>query len=250
MENMNNESIKHLIIEKIKEGEANMRPRWHFILRTVLGIIGIIILILTSIYLVSFVIFAISSSGILTVSSFGFRGLKLFVLSLPWFIILAVLVFMVLLEFLVKKYAFSYKKPLLFSLIAVLILVVVGNFVVFRIGLHEKFFNYANRDGLPIMGGMYLSYVNHDLGSIHSGQVIGYSTSTIIIQDGAGRILSILVKPETYFPMGSTSVGLGDYVMIMEDSDSKTDDIKAFGIRKISRNFIQMRMAFPPLPPR
>ena len=52
-QNNNHNGIKKQITEAIKSGSLAMRPRWHFIFRTVLVILGMILMGLTILYLMS-----------------------------------------------------------------------------------------------------------------------------------------------------------------------------------------------------
>ena len=132
---MNN--VKDTVLNKIKEGEVAMRPRWHFVFKGGLALVGIGVLALWLIYLVSFIMFALATSGVIMIPAFGFQGLVGFLLALPWLLILVAAVFIVLLEILVNKYSFGYRKPLLYTLFGVVGFTVVGTFLVSQTGLHD-----------------------------------------------------------------------------------------------------------------
>src|SRR3989344_3614541 len=114
-------SIKEEVIARIKRGETIMRPRWHFVLRAMLYALGVLIAALALVYLASFIMFVLRETGLLFVPSFGFRGVGVFLFSLPWFLILLSLVFVFVLEVLVRRYAFAYRKPLLYSVFGIVI---------------------------------------------------------------------------------------------------------------------------------
>jgi hypothetical protein len=58
MDKKNSEnSISNNIEQAIKSGQVKMRPRWHFVLKTVLAISGGLFVLLTILYLASLIIF-------------------------------------------------------------------------------------------------------------------------------------------------------------------------------------------------
>ena len=148
MEHNHNNTLQETLLAKIKEGQMVMRPRWHFVLKAVLGILGMIILAMAALYLISFILFALREAGLLFIPGFGFHGVGVFLFSLPWILILVSLIFIFLLELLVKRYAFGYRKPLLYSLFGVLGLVVLGSILSyhFRTGIQ-----IVERQGMPVM---------------------------------------------------------------------------------------------------
>ncbi|MBU4141685.1 hypothetical protein KKE99_02325, partial [Patescibacteria group bacterium] len=91
--NKNQKSIKESILSVIKSGQVKMRPRWHFVLKTALAAFGVIILVLTVLYLASFIIFVLRQTGVLFVPAFGLQGWFAFFTNLPIFLIGLLIVF-------------------------------------------------------------------------------------------------------------------------------------------------------------
>src|SRR5262245_42216017 len=117
MHNNTDKTVKHTVLDAIKAGQVHMKPRWHFVLRGILLVLESILLALSLRYLASFIMFIVYRSGVWFTPGFGFRGLRVFLLSIPWLLILVSVAFLVLLELLVKRYAFAYKKPLAYSVV-------------------------------------------------------------------------------------------------------------------------------------
>ena len=92
----NNNSQKSLItgevLEKIKSGQVKMRPKAHFVLKTALVALGFILIILFVLYLISFIVFTLRMSGIWFAPGFGLYGIKIFLFSLPWLLILIAII--------------------------------------------------------------------------------------------------------------------------------------------------------------
>ena len=65
------------ILETIKARHIAMRPKWHFVLKSSLKVLGIIMLFLTIIFMASFILFVLRATGVLFVPLFGFRAISL-----------------------------------------------------------------------------------------------------------------------------------------------------------------------------
>lgn len=226
----NKNIIKDAVLAQIKSGQAIMKPKWHFILKTILVAIGVTIVALTLLYLVSFIFFVLRQTGVFFIPSFGFRGIGIFLISLPWLLILTGLVFFVTLEILVKRYSFTYRKPLLYSLIGIIIFVLVGSFIVSRTGIHQGLFRNAEEHRLPIVGSLYRNYGLQRMENVHPGTIDELTDEGFRMSNRRGEILNVLISSDTRFPLG-IDFEIGDRVVIIGERDNGT--IEAFGVRRI-----------------
>ncbi|MFH0712361.1 MAG: hypothetical protein V2A55_00665 [Candidatus Jorgensenbacteria bacterium] len=244
-------TIKESIVAKIKSGEVRMRPRWHFILETLLVIVGIMIVVLALLYLVSFSLFILRQNGVWFVTAFGSRGIGRFFASLPWIIILSGVVFVAILEILARRYSFVYRKPLLYSLIGIVVIVSAGGFFVSRVGIHEKFFRLAEEKRLPIGGALYERYGMRDFEDVYPGTFVATTTEGFQLTGPDGKTFTVKLSPRTRFPFGAEFVS-GDNVVVLGDREG--DVIDAFGVRRIEDKTVIFRMRpprdsmFPPHP--
>ncbi len=110
-------NINDRIFEKIKNGQVKMRPKLYFVLKSLIFALGIVLASILVLFLFSFIVFCLKLGGIWFLPKFGFRGLGIFFISFPWFLILLALFLIFLLEIIAKKYSFVYKRPIIFSLI-------------------------------------------------------------------------------------------------------------------------------------
>lgn len=222
-----------MVLEKIKAGKARMIPRWHFVLQAALAAVGFIIVALASLYLVSFIFFMLNKTGIWFLPAFGFRGIGTFLTSLPWLLIAAGIVFIILLEILVRHYSFGYRKPLLYSLLGIVIFVAVASALVSRTSFHEGLYKRAHMGRLPVFGKLYRGYESQRNRGAHTGVVTEITNDGFQMENLEGNILSIVVTPETSFPLG-LDFQKGDRVLVLGDLDGNT--VQAFGIRRIDEN--------------
>jgi hypothetical protein len=237
MENtpQNYKSIRDKVLESIKRGEVAMRPRWHFVLKGALVFVGAIITFSTLLYLVSFIIFVLHRSGMWFVPIFGLPGLYAFLIFFPWRLLVWVAIFIIILEILVRHYAFAYRRPLLYSAIGVLMAVLVGGFIVARTSLQNKLFVYAEAGRLPVGGRFYREFGNREFRGVQVGKVIEVRDPEFIMQairPPHEGVLKVFVTPETRLPFGE-GIFAGERVVVFGDREGNA--IRAIGVKSIER---------------
>ena len=192
-------SISELVIAAAKSGKLKMRPKWHFVLRAVLWLAGTMVAALAVLYLFSLFFFIARETGIWVAPIFGWRGILIFLVSIPWLLVLAVLFFIVILEILVRRYSFAYRLPLLYSAIALLLVVVVGSIVVAGTPLHGMLSHCSRRclaagigpeigRGPPCGTGFYRDLGPRRFDSIHKGVIGEISETEFVILTASEKI--------------------------------------------------------------
>lgn len=151
-------SIRDSVVAAITSGHIKMRPRWHFAALSALLAAGVVLLSLVLLYAASFIVFIMHQTGLWQAPIFGLRGLRVFLVSLPWLLLAAVVIFLVILEVLVKRYAFAYGRPLFYSVIGIVLLVIAGGLLVERTSLHRGLLRQAEENRLPWVGPLYRNY--------------------------------------------------------------------------------------------
>lgn len=230
-------NLKEQILARISEEKTRMRPRWHFVLKSFLAVVGFLIVVTTLIYMISLGAFFLRQSGVLFAPQFGIRGVRIFFVSLPWFLIVFSLVFIVVLEILVRKYSFGYRRPLLYTLVAVLCIVIGGGVVVARTPFHGTMLMRAERHELPFGEAWYRGYGKPRLREVHPGVISEMSAEGFRMVSPREEILTVIVTPQTRFPLG-LDFSEGDAVVVMGERDFSTTTIRAFGVRIIDPSFI------------
>jgi len=221
-------SIKSTILEKIKVGEVEMKSKWHFILKGLLMAFGVFIFAIAIIYLFSFILFILAQNGALFATEFGFHGIGIFFMSLPWILLLLVGIFVIILEKLVKKYSFSYRKPILYSILGILLMLLIGTFFVSRIGLHQSLSRFADEDRLPFWGGMYRGYGMQSFSNVHPGMISAITEDGFILTNRQGESLIVRFNSGTNLPK-DRDLQEGDSVVVM--GERLEDSVDAFGVR-------------------
>ncbi|MEI6057676.1 MAG: hypothetical protein WCQ60_01745 [bacterium] len=241
----NNNNLQQNILEKIKAGDIKMRSKSYFIVHLVLLIVLAILVLFTSAFLISFIMFSIHMSGRFFLLGFGWRGLGVFLLTFPWSIFLIDAVFILALEWLLKRFQFMYRSPLVYTLGGVVLVTLATGFVINATPLHDVLFHQEQRGPVPVIGGFYerIQRPPHELG-VFRGTVMSLSGNTFIIENtdqdndadnmmlpiGASStaFLTVILNPAT---PASTLVATSDTVFVAGDIQGNT--MHAYGIRKL-----------------
>lgn len=233
-------SIKNSVLEKIKSGQAAMKPKWHFVLKAILIGIGLVICILLTLLVISLIIFILHDNGAWFIPAFGMRGVGRFIISLPWLLVLACIAFIIVLEILVRKYSFAYRKPFLYSIIGIIIFVIVGGIGISATRIHDNFSRLAMEKRLPFAGPIYRGFRAQRPADVYPGTVREITGDGFLIENRSHETFRIVVTHATRFPFGSEIV-VGNEIVVM--GDLKDGVVHAFGIRKIGDE-----LPFPPGP--
>lgn len=223
-----NKTIHDNVLKAIEAGQVKMKPKWHFVVRTALLLVGTILLTLSILYVASFIIFIMRQNGLLFVSSYGWHGLNVLINSIPWLLVGMTIVFIVLLQILIKKYSFGYGKPLMYSVLAVIVIVIVGGMLLEKTSIHQGLFNEAENDRLPLFGGMYRQFGEEHSESITIGKIHELLNNGYRIENHTNDDIVIIVTPQTKLPPNS-SLQIGDVIFVLGRQNGNT--VEAEGIR-------------------
>lgn len=228
--NEKQKTIEENILATIKSGQLKMRPRWHFALKAFLAALGGVILGLTVLYLASFIIFILKQTGVLFVPAFGWEGWYAFFTHLPIFLIFLVIIFIAILELLVRHYAFAYRRPLLYSAIGIFVLVFLGALAVVNSHFHGDISEYADNNKETFVGKLYADYGRQRFSDVHRGMIIQMINNGFIMRDRREDALMVVITRRTRLPFGA-DFSDGDIVVVFGPRNDGM--VQAFGIQEI-----------------
>jgi len=234
MNNQEKKFIKEKILEKIKSGQIKMRPKIYFILKTLLIVGGVLGFGLLIIFLISFIRFHLRASGIWYLPGFGFRGLGIYLRLLPWFLIFICLVLILILEILAKRFAFVWRRPIFYSLLAIIFIALIGGFIIEKTPFHPNLLLQAREGRLPFAGPVYRDFGMPSFKDVHRGVVEEVIENGFKIRTFDNQLLTVVLIPDTRFPL-EKEIKQGDSVVVMGERED--DIVRAFGIRKIEDYF-------------
>jgi hypothetical protein len=223
------------VLAAIEAGQVKMRPRWHFVLQATLMAVGGVLLLLILVYLASFIIFSLRQTGVLFVPFFGSAGWREFLGSLPWILILLTGLFVVVMEVLVRRYAFAYRQPLLASALGVIAVVILGGVIVAQTPFHRRLFESARNGQLPLAGPFYRQFGMPRLENVHRGTIVEIVPDGFILREMEGETSTVMIVPQTHLPFGDGFV-IGDGIVVFgpESAGPGTSTlIQALGVQKI-----------------
>lgn len=125
-------NLEKTVMAKITAGSINMKPRWFFVLGSVLMMLGLVSASIGAIFLMNLLFFSLRQHG-----PMGEWRLQLILKSFPWWILLLAIAGIASGIYLLKKYDFSYKKN--FALIAgvFVIALILAAFLINLTGIND-----------------------------------------------------------------------------------------------------------------
>jgi hypothetical protein len=229
---MNNNNDKKTatdkVLEAIKAGRLKKLPGWHFLLKTILKITGVVIISLMLLHLVSFILFMIHRMGVIYAPHFGFHGWFAFFGALPLHLVLLSIIFVIFLLILVRRYPLVYRHPLLYSAIGIVLLMIIGGHMVAKTEFHARLLNSAK--DIPIFGELYRRYGMHESHNMHAGVIIETNESGFVMKNRRDDTLTVIIGPETRVLTGAV-FEKGDEVFVFGDRNDGI--VQALGLHKI-----------------
>jgi len=205
--------------------------------------IGVSIVGLALVYLASLFVFIMARTGIWIAPVFGWRGVFIFLMSLPWLLLMLVALFIVILEIMVRRYSFAWRQPLVYSTVAILMIVAAGGILVAATPLHSELSHCRDfrrplppsPGSLPLDGcgtGIYRDLGPRRFKDIHAGVITELSLPNFTIENRQEERLLIMVTRRTRLPFGE-DFAVGDAVIVI--GSRQGDQVEAFGISEMNQ---------------
>jgi hypothetical protein len=230
-------TLSDKVVGEIKDGQVKMKPRFYFIFKAVSFDVTLLFAFLATVFLISFIIFVVHGNGTWFLFGFGWPGIKMFLTSFPWLLATIALVLLVLMEILVHRLGFAYRRPLIFSMLGVLGAGLAAGIFVATTPLHEGAFQSAQESTLPVAGALYRNYGVMPTENLYSGVVSEpIDENDFSIDTPEEQNVKIQMSTSTSFGQDvvKENVEKNDPVMIM--GEKKGSEIKAFGVHKFEKN--------------
>ena len=229
-----NKKLVDKIEEHIKSGQVKMKAKSHFIVKTILNILAGVLIALAATFLLSFVLFTLRINGVWLMPGLGFQGWLAFFINLPWVLILLGLLFLLSLEFFVKKYTFAYRKPAIYSVIIIILVVGLAGILVDHTPLHNQWLQKAHKHELPIAGGFYRGHKQPPKENVQVGVMQNTSQEGFELINKENQVIFVQITDKTRIFRDQVLYN-NDLVMVIGQQEG--DKFKAFGIRKVEQDF-------------
>lgn len=245
--NQQKNNIIDKVLAKIKKGDVKMKPKVYFVLKTILSIVGVLVVGAFAVFLISFIGFHLRASGVGYLPHFGFLGFGAYLRLLPWFLIIASVLLIVLLEILAKHFAFVYRRPIFYSLLAIIVFALVGGLIIDKTPFHSSLFFQARQGELPFAGPIYRDFGMPEFRDVHRGAVSQTTETGFIMETSRGDQLTVIVNPETRVKF-KAQIESGDTVVVFGKEEGGR--ITAIGVSKIDDDLrLSPSMRSPLSPP-
>lgn len=222
-------TIKAQVLHAIETGKIVMRPVWYFTLQAAALISGAIIVALLLLYLVSFIIFILRESGALFVPRFGIRGWFALMRASPWILIIASCICAAVLELLMRQFGKNYRQPIIYPIIAAMIIAVIGGVFIAHTSFHHRLSRAARGRNIPLADSLYRRFSEEKFENITVGEIVEKRNDGFIVKDRHDEFLNITIDNVTR--VLDKEIKPGDRVVIF--GNRSNDTIQAMGIRKI-----------------
>jgi len=220
-------NIQENLLNKIKTGEITMVPRWRFVLHSLLVAVATIVVALIAVYLLSFIMFALHESGLIFAPLFGWSGIVLFIVSSPWILIGLLGIFLCLLYLLVSRYSFSYRKPLVYSIVGVVLMVVAVSSLIQQTALHHRTRDFVERHNFPGLAPLYRNAERKPSRAMTGGIITEINGSDFVLKTEETGLYHVTISNRTKLPW-EAELAVGDKVLVFGPVQGKM--INAFGV--------------------
>ena len=234
-EQITNNNIKEEILKKIDKGEINMKSKSYFIFRLVVLAFLIFMIFIFSTFLLSYVLFSIATKGNIFLLSFGAKGVYSFLMALPWFLLVVLVGLVLLLDRLLKSFAFGYKSPVLYLFIGTFVLVTILSALVNMTSFHGKLMKRGEERRLPLGNDFYGGINSYrPISGNFKGVVVYIKQNTFDMNYrapiGSFEVIKVVASPDIEI---EKFLKEGDVVFVA--GNLMDGQIRAYGIKKINK---------------
>ncbi len=219
--------ITQKVAQEIERGNVKMKPKSYFVFRGILLVGGALVVLLFIAYLVSFIFFSLRTSGLIFLPQSGFSNVGILFGSLPWLLIGLAALLVIILETFAERFEFVHQRPLVYSLFAIIVIVLIGGFLIGNTPLHHLLL-YSEQEGhLPFLGPLYHQF---DSRNVHNGIVTQLTTNGFDIQTPNNETFSVVLTS----PAQQDNIAVGDTVLVIGPSSGTT--IQASEIKEVEED--------------
>jgi len=231
MEKLKEKSIKNKITKEIKKGRMKMKPKIYFIFKGFSFILGLIIVSALCLFLTSFIFFALRATRILSLIGLGLPGLRIVFSSFPWALLSIIIILTFVLEKLFKRFRFAYQRPIICSIMGIVIFLIIGSLFIFETPVHAKLLEWTNQDRLPIIGKLYRAKYLKKPQGVFMGKVIKIEEKNFEVESLEKEKVNV-IGSEKQLPGIKKNFKKGDWlIMIGKKQNSHFEALKAKKIK-------------------
>ena len=238
--NKKNNKLKDKVLNKIKRGDINIKPRGYFVFNAVFVFIVALISLIVVSFFVSFTIFSIKESSKLFLLGFGNVGIWVFSATFPWFLMLISVFLLIAVDKLLTYFEFAYRIPFIYLLLITIIVVMGISIFIYKTPVHETIYQEVMENKLPELGTIYKD-VKHPpnekgifrgfIASINDNSFTVYSDDYDKDKDDGYKTIFIPNNRIEY----TSGIYIGEYILAACSIDSSNRCI-LYGLRELNNS--------------
>jgi hypothetical protein len=233
---MNNDqqkkNFRERVLESIKENKVEVYSKAHFTFRIILLAIVAVLTLAISVSILNFIFFSVRISGRGALLDFGSQGFWFFLQVFPWLPLVFDVALIAVLEWLVRKFRFGYRRSVLYVFLALFAVIVsLSIFLSQGTGLNDALFQQGGPGQPPGPFGALYDYArrppqNGDMCQCTITAINGDTLTANDVNTPTLTTLTIIVPPGY---LATSSLKIGDTVFVAGDRIGSTT-IRALGI--------------------
>lgn len=131
------QELKTKIFQEIEENKLKPKPKWLFAFKSLGLLLSILFIMLFSFYILAFVGFVLSERDWVQDSTYSLQGVYFLLNTLPISMIFLALCMILVASLTAYKYGLSYRKPFVYTLTVLAVLLLGGRYVFVKSGLQQ-----------------------------------------------------------------------------------------------------------------
>jgi magnesium-transporting ATPase (P-type) len=136
-------NITEDIMNQIEQGKIKMKPKWYFIIGSIITFIGLVSSLIVSTFLFGLIRFSLRTHG-----PMGEYRLDQIISNFPWLTIIFAIVGLVLGIWLIRQYDFSYKTKPWLIITGFVFAVIVAGWTIDIIGVNDNLLKKGTMKGI------------------------------------------------------------------------------------------------------
>ena len=215
-------TLEEKILQKIKEKGVRQKPKWQFVLQTVLLVSTTIIALLVTFYLISFVSLVSREQDLIRLFGFGPNFTFALVQAMPWMLLFLLVLLLGALQILVRYFAFGYERTVLMTLTLTIGLASVVSYGFYTFDKNMKFARFGERGEAPFLKPIHDKYRKGDQPNLLHGVVVSVYENSYTIETFRGSTtVTFIASDKTKLEPGAT-LGVGESVFVVLERSGTT----------------------------
>ncbi len=201
------------VLQKIKARQVTMKARWKFLAEKIGLESGLLLLLVAFLFVLSLFLYYWQNQATKDWLSFGYPGLRQVFLSAPYELLAGALLLVLLINFLIKKFTWGYRRSWLVWIAVLVIGGGIGASVISSLYAFYQLDKYMPAHGWgQTLGNYYQKRVNHWQGMIKEGQILSRQADQLQVEvEGEILLLNekeLHIRPPHWRPMPGDKVRL------------------------------------------